>query len=78
MHEKLHFGNTFTCHECGQSFKHANYLRKHLNRHKRGESQKKNCTMCDKRYVNNVDLRLHLKKVHGVDVKPGENINTKV
>lgn len=39
---------------------------------------KKNCTMCEKRYVNNVDLRLHMKKVHGVDMKPGQSLSAEV
>ncbi|KAG4075052.1 hypothetical protein HA402_008117 [Bradysia odoriphaga] len=66
VHAKLHTGKLHICRECGQSFNHPNYLRKHLNRHK--DIKKRKCTMCEKEYVQNVDLRLHMKKVHGVIV----------
>ncbi|XP_037045726.1 zinc finger protein 423-like [Bradysia coprophila] len=74
VHAKLHTGKLHICRECGQSFNHPNYLRKHLNRHK--DIKKRKCTLCEKEYVQNVDLRLHMKKVHGVIV-PVRNINIK-
>lgn len=66
VHEKLHTGKEFICDVCGLSFQHPNYLRKHKRRHE--EIKYKECKLCDKRYVQNVDLRLHMKKVHNIDV----------
>lgn len=71
-HKKVHADfPKFSCHECGKQFTLANYLKKHLDRHKGLENKRRMCHLCDKRYVHGTDLRSHLKKIHGIDKKPG-------
>ncbi|XP_037044571.1 zinc finger protein 12-like [Bradysia coprophila] len=66
MHVLLHSGKSYVCNECGQSFKHPKYLARHSKQHK--EIVKLRCTMCEKEYVQKVGLRLHMKKIHGIEI----------
>ena len=51
----------FICDNCGKSFDHKDYLRTHIDRHRR--HQILICTLCQKSYISKATFRRHLKTV---------------
>ena len=65
-HRKIfHSDLSFTCKDCGKTFKHKDYLRKHRQLHTKNLLEKEfKCDQCDKAYDNQDYLRKHKRYIH--------------
>uniref|UniRef100_A0A1B0F015 C2H2-type domain-containing protein n=1 Tax=Lutzomyia longipalpis TaxID=7200 RepID=A0A1B0F015_LUTLO len=55
-------GEPQICQICGKSFKSAEYLRLHSNRH--SDVKKYGCELCGMRYTQSQHLKMHIMRVH--------------
>lgn len=67
--KKEYYNKSFNCLECDMSFSHSFYLKKHLSEIHKEDTCLFRCDKCDKLFVTQQNLRLHIEKRHDITCK---------